>query len=55
MGTVRDSWQDLNFKDIKSSYGAGCRICWNQSTVLYFDYGKSKEDGLFFFGIGQAF
>ncbi len=55
MGTVRDRWQDLNFKNIKSSYGAGFRIGWNQSTVLYFDYGKSKEDGLFFFGIGQAF
>lgn len=55
MGTVRDRWQDLNFKNINYSYGAGLRIGWNQSTVLYFDYGKSKEDGLFFFGIGQAF
>jgi outer membrane protein assembly factor BamA len=55
MGTVRDRWQDLNFQNIKYSYGAGLRIGWNQSTVLYFDYGKSKEDGLFFFGIGQAF
>lgn len=55
MGTVSDRWQDLNFKQIKYAYGAGLRIGWNQSTVLYFDYGKSKEDGLFFFGIGQAF
>lgn len=55
MGTVRDRWQDLNFQKIKHSYGAGLRIGWNQSTILYFDYGKSKEDGLFFFGIGQAF
>ncbi|WP_312352010.1 Omp85 family outer membrane protein [Sphingobacterium multivorum] len=55
MGTVRDRWQDLNFQNIKYSYGAGLRIGWNQSTILYFDYGKSKEDGLFFFGIGQAF
>lgn len=55
MGTVRDRWQNLNFQNIKSSYGAGLRIGWNQSTILYFDYGKSKEDGLFFFGIGQAF
>lgn len=55
MGTVRDRWQDLNFQNIKYSYGAGLRVGWNQSTILYFDYGKSKEDGMFFFGIGQAF
>lgn len=54
-GTVRDRWQDLNFQNIRFSYGAGARIAWNQSTVLFFDYGISKEDKLFFFGIGQAF
>lgn len=54
-GTVSDRWQDLNFKNIKYSYGSGLRIAWNQSTVLSFDYGISKEDRLFFFGIGQAF
>jgi hypothetical protein len=32
-GTVRDRWQDLNFNNIKFSYGAGLRI-WNQSTIL---------------------
>lgn len=53
-GTVRDRWQDLNFTKIKFSYGAGLRIAWNQSTILSFDYGKSKEDGLFYIGIGQA-
>lgn len=54
-GTVRDRWQDLNLKNIKYSYGGGLRIAWNQSTILSFDYGMSKEDRLFFFGIGQAF
>jgi hypothetical protein len=54
-GTVKDRWQDLNFKNIKTSYGGGLRIAWNQSTVLSFDYGHSKEDRLFYFGIGQAF
>lgn len=54
-GTVRDRWQDLNFKNIKTSYGGGLRIAWDQSTVLSFDYGHSKEDRLFYFGIGQAF
>jgi outer membrane protein assembly factor BamA len=54
-GTVRDRWQDLSFKNIKTSYGAGARVAWNQSTVIFFDYGISKEDRLFFFGIGQIF
>ena len=54
-GTVRDRWQDLNFSNIKTSYGGGLRIAWNQSTVLSFDFGLSKEDKLFFFGIGQVF
>ncbi len=54
-GTVRDKWQDLGFQDVKTSYGGGLRIGWNQSTVLSFDYGISGEDKLFFFGIGQIF
>ena len=54
-GTVRNRWQDLNFNDVRFSYGAGARIAWNQSTILFFDYGISKEDKLFYFGIGQAF
>ena len=41
-GTVRDRWQELNFKNIKTSYGGGLRIAWNQSTILSFDYGISK-------------
>lgn len=54
-GTVRDRWQELNFNNIKHSYGGGLRIAWNQSTILSFDYGHSKEDRLIYFGIGQAF
>lgn len=54
-GTVRNNWQDLNFTNIKTSYGGGLRIAWNQSTIISFDYGVSKEDTLFYFGIGQAF
>ncbi|MBL7719095.1 MAG: BamA/TamA family outer membrane protein [Flavipsychrobacter sp.] len=54
-GTVRNRWQDLNLSNIRFSYGGGLRIAWNQSTILFFDYGVSKEDKLFFFGIGQAF
>ncbi len=54
-GTVRDDWQTLGFKNIKTSYGGGLRIAWNQSTLLSLDYGLSREDKLFYFGIGQAF
>lgn len=54
-GTVRDKWQNLDFKNIRYSYGLGARIAWNQSTILSFDYGMSKEDRLFYIGIGQAF
>jgi outer membrane protein assembly factor BamA len=55
MGTVRDDWQNLSFSNIRYSYGGGLRVAWNQSTILSFDYGISKEDKLFFFGIGQIF
>lgn len=54
-GTVRDKWQDLNLSNIRYSYGLGARIAWNQSTIISFDYGLSKEDNLFYIGIGQAF
>lgn len=54
-GTVSNNWQDLTLKNIKTSYGGGLRIAWNQSTILSFDYGISKEDKLAYFGIGQAF
>ncbi len=55
-GTVRDEWTDLlNFRNIRTSYGAGARIAWNLSTILYADYGLSREDRLFYFGIGQIF
>lgn len=54
-GTVRDRWQDLGLKNIRTSYGAGLRLAWNQSTIISFDYGLSREDQLFYFGLGQAF
>ena len=54
-GTVRDRWQDLNFTNVKTSFGLGGRITWNQSTVISFDYGFSGEDNLFFIGLGHTF
>lgn len=54
-GTVRNKWQDLSFDKVKYSYGLGARVAWNQSTIISFDYGLSKEDKLFYIGIGQSF
>ena len=54
-GTVRDRWQDLSFRNLKMSYGAGARVAWNLSTIVFADYGISQEDRLFYFGIGQVF
>jgi hypothetical protein len=52
-GTVRDKWQALNLGRVQSSYGIGGRLAWNQSTIISFDFAKSKEDSLFFFGLGR--
>ncbi|HRH69849.1 MAG TPA: DUF5982 domain-containing protein [Flavobacteriales bacterium] len=54
-GTVRDHWQDLDLAHLRTAYGAGLRIAWNQSTIVFLDYGVSSEDKLVFFGIGQVF
>ena len=54
-GTVRDRWQDLDLANTRTSHGAGLRVAWNQSTMIYLDYGVSPEDKLVYFGIGQAF
>ena len=54
-GTVADRWQDLPSQPLKFSYGAGARIAWNLSTMIFADYGLSTEDRLFYFGLGQVF
>jgi outer membrane translocation and assembly module TamA len=54
-GTVRDEWRALNFGRVRTSYGAGARVAWNQSTMISLDIGKSREDRLLFLGLGQAF
>ncbi len=55
VGTVRDRWQDLNFSRLRWSQGIGARLAWNQSTIISFDVGRSREDRLMYFGLGQAF
>jgi hypothetical protein len=55
VGTVRDNWQALNFERLRFSYGGGLRIAWNLSTMISLDYGRSSEDQLVYFGLGQIF
>ena len=54
-GTVRDRWQSLGLDRVRWSYGAGARVAWNQSTMISLDLGRSREDQLVFFGLGQSF
>ncbi len=54
-GTVRDRWQELGPSRVRTAYGAGMRVAWNQSTMISLDIGRSREDRLLFLGLGQAF
>ena len=54
-GTVSNRWQRLPTQPLKFSYGAGARLAWNLSTIVFADYGISREDRLFYFGLGQVF
>jgi hypothetical protein len=46
---------ELSLSDWKSDAGAGLRIGWNQSSVIMFDFGASREDTGFFVDFGMAF
>lgn len=55
VGTVRDRWQDVNFKNIKFSYGAGARIGWNQSVTIFFTTEFPKKINYFTLVLGRHF
>jgi hypothetical protein len=42
-GRPWDKIGNVDLKDYKYSYGVGLRIIWNQSTVIYFEWAKSRE------------
>jgi outer membrane protein assembly factor BamA len=42
-GRPWDKIGNVDLKDYKYSYGLGLRIIWNQSTVIYFEWAKSRE------------
>ena len=48
------SWFKVR-KDWKIAAGAGLRIGWNQSTIVMFDFGASREDTGFFIDFGMPF
>jgi hypothetical protein len=54
-GSVWDSPSDINFQKWVGAPGLGARIAWNQSTILRFDYARSREGGQAFFGFGHIF
>jgi outer membrane protein assembly factor BamA len=46
---------ELSLYDWKTAAGAGLRIGWNQSTIIMFDFGASREDTEFFVDFGMPF
>lgn len=42
-GRPWDKIGNIGLKDYKYSYGLGLRIIWNQSTVIYLEWAKSRE------------
>jgi hypothetical protein len=45
-GRPWDRLKDINLKDYKYSYGLGFRIIWNQSTVIYLEWARSRESAI---------
>ncbi len=55
VGSVWDSFREINARNFRHSVGLGGRIAWNQATILRFDYAVSREDAQFFFIFGHTF
>lgn len=54
-GGVWDALNQLTWKNIRISEGAGLRVAWNQSTIIALDSALSEEDQQVFLQLGQAF
>ena len=46
---------EFHLRNWRYAYGAAFRFSWNLSTVISFDYGVSREDGIFYVSIGHPF
>ena len=54
-GKVFDKVSDTDLSGYKTTYGAGGRIAWNQSTVIMIDYGISSEGSGLYINFGHIF
>ena len=51
-GRPWDSLKGVNLKEYKHSYGLGLRIIWNQSTIIYLEWARSRESAVSNFSKG---
>lgn len=51
-GRPWDKLKNVNLKDYKYSYGLGLRIIWNQSTIIYLEWARSRESAISNFSKG---
>jgi hemolysin activation/secretion protein len=54
-GSVFDSVGDTTLNHWKIDGGIGFRLAWNLSTIVSFDYGRSREGSQFFMELGHQF
>jgi Omp85 superfamily domain len=54
-GKVRPDWEDINFKDLKTSYGVGFRFNTYRSVFMRLDIGMGGEGTQIFFKFSPAF
>jgi hypothetical protein len=54
-GCVWDRPADIQLNNWRGAPGMGCRVAWNQSTILRLDFANSQEGSQFFFGFGNIF
>ncbi len=55
LGRVWNTISEFSFKNYRHSSGIGCRLAWNQSTILRADFAVSSESKQFFFGFSHVF
>lgn len=55
MGSVWDTFGEMDLKNIRATPGIGGRLAWNQSTILRLDFASSSEGNQFFLGFGHIF
>jgi hypothetical protein len=54
-GRVFDTVSEVTLDDWEFGYGVGFRLAWQISTVVSFDWGRSREGDAFYMELGHAF